>query len=40
VVLLDIYKDVIGFVILQIIDLLMVFMWPELVLWLPAVAYG
>jgi TRAP-type mannitol/chloroaromatic compound transport system permease large subunit len=40
VVLLDIYKGVIGFVILQIIGLLMVFMWPELVLWLPAVAYG
>ncbi len=40
VVLLDIYKGVIGFVILQIIGLLIVFMWPELVLWLPAVTYG
>ncbi len=40
VVLLDIYKGVIGFVILQIIGLLLVFMWPELVLWLPSVAYG
>jgi tripartite ATP-independent transporter DctM subunit len=40
VVLLDIYKGVIGFVILQIIGLLLVFMWPALVLWLPSVAYG
>jgi tripartite ATP-independent transporter DctM subunit len=40
VVLLDIYKGVFGFVILQIIGLLLVFMWPELVLWLPSVAYG
>jgi len=40
VVLLDIYKGVIGFVILQIVGLLMVFFWPALVLWLPAIAYG
>jgi tripartite ATP-independent transporter DctM subunit len=40
VVLLDIYKGVIGFVILQILGLLTVFFWPELVLWLPAIAYG
>ena len=40
VVLLDIYKGVFGFVILQIIGLLLVFIWPELVLWLPSVAYG
>ena len=40
VVLLDIYKGVIGFVILQIIGLLLVFLWPELVLWLPSVAYS
>jgi tripartite ATP-independent transporter DctM subunit len=40
VVLLDIYKGVIGFVILQIIGLLIIFMWPELVLWLPSVTYG
>jgi len=40
VVLLDIYKGVIGFVILQIVGLLLVFFWPELVIWLPALAYG
>ncbi len=40
VVLLDIYKGVIGFVILQIVGLLLVFFWPELVTWLPAMAYG
>ena len=33
VVLLDIYKGVIGFVILQIVGLLLVFFWPELVTW-------
>ncbi len=38
--LLDIYKGVIPFVILQLIGLLAVLMWPQLVLWLPAVAYG
>jgi TRAP-type mannitol/chloroaromatic compound transport system permease large subunit len=40
VVLLDIYKGVVGFVILQLIGLVLVFLWPELVLWLPAMAYG
>jgi tripartite ATP-independent transporter DctM subunit len=40
VVLLDIYKGVVGFVILQIVGLVLVFLWPELVLWLPAMAYG
>ena len=40
VVLLDIYKGVIGFVILQIVGLLLVFFWPALVIWLPALAYG
>ncbi len=40
VVLLDIYKGVIGFVILQIVGLLLVFFWPALVIWLPAMAYG
>jgi len=38
--LLDIYKGVIGFVILQIVGLLLVFFWPALVIWLPALAYG
>jgi len=39
VVLVDIYKGVIGFVVLQLIGLLVVFFWPDLVLWLPAVIY-
>ncbi len=40
VVLLDIYKGVMPFVLLQIIGLLLVLLFPELVLWLPAVTYG
>ena len=40
VALLDIYKGVIPFVILQLIGLALVLLWPQLVLWLPAVAYG
>ena len=40
VVLLDIYKGVIPFVILQLLGLAFVFFWPDLVLWLPALAYG
>ncbi|MGB0846151.1 MAG: TRAP transporter large permease [Thiolinea sp.] len=38
--LLDIYKGVIPFVILQLIGLALVFMFPDLVTWLPSVAYG
>jgi len=40
VVLLDIYKGVVPFVILQLIGLAVVLVWPQLVIWLPAVAYG
>ncbi len=40
VVLLDIYKGVIPFVILQLIGLSLVLLWPQLVIWLPALAYG
>jgi tripartite ATP-independent transporter DctM subunit len=40
VVLLDIYKGVVAFVILQLLGLVLVFFWPALVLWLPALAYG
>jgi len=40
VVLLDIYKGVVGFVVLQLVGLLLVFWWPQLVIWLPALAYG
>jgi len=38
--LLDIYKGVVPFVILQLIGLAVVLLWPQLVVWLPAVAYG
>ena len=34
-----IYRGIIPFVILQLIGLLIVFFWPELTTWLPAVAY-
>jgi tripartite ATP-independent transporter DctM subunit len=37
--LLDIYKGVIPFVILQLIGLAIVAVFPQLVLWLPAIAY-
>ena len=35
-----IYKGIIPFVLLQITGLLIVFFWPELTTWLPAVAYA
>ncbi len=38
--LVDIYKGVIPFIILQLIGLVIVALWPQLVIWLPAVAYG
>jgi tripartite ATP-independent transporter DctM subunit len=38
--LLDIYKGVVPFIILQLIGLLAVAFWPQLVIWLPALAYG
>ena len=38
--LIDIYKGVIPFIILQLIGLLIVAKWPQLVIWLPAIAYG
>ena len=38
--LLDIYKGVVPFIILQLIGLFIVMAWPELVTWLPSVAYG
>ena len=37
--LVDIYKGVIPFVILQLIGLALVLIWPSLVTWLPAIAY-
>jgi len=38
--LTDIYKGVIPFIILQLIGLGIIVMWPQLVIWLPSVAYG
>tara|TARA_B100000959_G_C14998117_1_gene631838 strand:- start:21614 stop:23011 length:1398 start_codon:yes stop_codon:yes gene_type:complete len=38
--LTDIYRGVIPFVILQLICLVLVFKYPQLVTWLPSVAYG
>jgi tripartite ATP-independent transporter DctM subunit len=37
--LLDIYKGVVPFVLLQLLGLMLVFFWPALATWLPAVAY-
>ncbi len=37
--LIHIYKGVIPFIVLQLIGLTIVVIWPELVLWLPSVAY-
>ena len=38
--LIDIYKGVVPFIIIQLIGLLIVAFWPQLVVWLPSVAYG
>ncbi|MCG8617471.1 MAG: TRAP transporter large permease subunit [Desulfobacterales bacterium] len=38
--LIHIYKGVVPFILLQLIGLLLVIFWPELVLWLPGRAYG
>lgn len=40
VVLMDIYKGVVPFIILQLIGLTVVAVYPQLVIWLPAVAYN
>jgi tripartite ATP-independent transporter DctM subunit len=37
--LLDIYKGVIPFIILQLLGLTITILWPQLVLWLPAFVY-
>jgi len=37
--LVDIYKGVIPFIILQLTGLFIIAIWPQLVIWLPAVAY-
>ena len=36
----DIYKGVVPFIILQLVGLILVYMLPGIVTWLPAVAYG
>jgi tripartite ATP-independent transporter DctM subunit len=38
--LVDIYKGVVPFIVLQLIGLGLVFAFPQLVTWLPAIAYG
>lgn len=38
--LIHIYKGVIPFIIIQLTGLLIVAIWPQLVIWLPSVAYG
>lgn len=37
--LVDIYKGVIPFMVLQLVGMLIIAYWPQLVIWLPAVAY-
>jgi TRAP-type mannitol/chloroaromatic compound transport system permease large subunit len=39
VLLIDIYKGIIPFVIIQVIGLVLVVIFPELVTWLPALVY-
>ena len=38
--LAHIYKGVIPFILLQLVGMVVVGLWPKLVTWLPAVAYG
>jgi tripartite ATP-independent transporter DctM subunit len=38
--LIDIYKGVIPFIIMQLIGLAIIIIWPQLVLWLPSIVYG
>lgn len=38
--LMDIYKGVVPFVSLQLLGLILIIIWPQLVLWLPAMAYN
>ncbi len=40
VTIMDIYKGVIPFVLLQVLGLFIVFQFPALVTWLPSIAYG
>ncbi|MBL4828674.1 MAG: TRAP transporter large permease subunit [Aliivibrio sp.] len=36
----DIYRGVVPFIIIQLLALVALVLWPQLVLWLPAIAYG
>ena len=36
----DIYKGVIPFVLIQLAALIILILWPQLVIWLPAITYG
>jgi len=38
--LIDIYKGVVPFIVLQLFGLALVIIWPQLVLWLPSIVYG
>ena len=38
--LIHLYRGVVPFVILQVIVLIIIFFWPELITWLPAKVYG
>lgn len=38
--LIDMYKGIVPFVILQLTGLIIVIIWPQLVIWLPSIAYG
>ena len=37
---IQLYRGVAPFILLQLVGLALVFYWPSLVTWLPAVAYG
>ena len=37
--LINIYKGVVPFIILQLIGLALIILYPQLVIWLPAIAY-
>ncbi|EGU36034.1 putative C4-dicarboxylate transporter family protein, DctM subunit [Vibrio sp. N418] len=40
VALKDIYRGVIPFILIQLVALVCLVVWPQLVLWFPSVAYG
>ncbi|MBU0973490.1 MAG: TRAP transporter large permease subunit, partial [Proteobacteria bacterium] len=36
----QIYRGVVPFIILQLLGLVIIIIWPQLVLWLPSIVYG